>query len=49
MGLNLLRDTGTPIDQQKFTWKDMVQMPVSKLDINAFTRVRSQHEKEYTL
>ncbi len=40
MGLNLLRDTGTPIDQQKFTWKDMVQTPVSKLDIDAFTRVR---------
>ena len=40
MGLNLLRDKGTPIDQQKFTWKDMVQKPVSKLDIDAFTRVR---------
>ena len=40
MGLNLLRDTGTPIDLQRFTWKDMVQKPVSKLDIDAFTRVR---------
>ena len=40
MGLNLLRDKGTPLDQQKFTWTDMVQKPVSKLDIDAFTRVR---------
>jgi hypothetical protein len=40
MALNLLRDKGVPIDQQKFTWKDLVQKPISKLNDDAFTRVR---------
>ena len=40
MGLNLLRDKGTPIDRQNFTWKDLVQKPISKLNVDAFTRVR---------
>lgn len=40
MTINLLRDRGTPLDQQRFTWKDMVQKPISKLDDDAFTRVR---------
>ena len=40
MAIDLLKDRGTPIDQQKFTWKDLVQPPYSKLDDDAFTRVR---------
>jgi hypothetical protein len=40
MAIDLLKDHGTPIGQQCFTWKDMVQPPYSKLDDDAFTRVR---------
>jgi hypothetical protein len=40
MGLNLHRDKGTPLDRQRFTWKELVQLPYSKLDDDAFTRVR---------
>ena len=40
MAIHLLKDRGTPLEKQKFTWKDMVQPPFSKLDDDAFTRVR---------
>jgi hypothetical protein len=40
MTINLLQDKGTPLARQKFTWKDMVGKPISKLDDDAFTRVR---------
>lgn len=40
MSLNLLDSHGTPLDKQKFTWKELVQKPISKLDDDAFTRVR---------
>ncbi|HVJ18869.1 MAG TPA: hypothetical protein VM686_25790 [Polyangiaceae bacterium] len=40
MAIDLLRDRGTPLDQQRFTWKELVQAPYSKLDDDAFTRVR---------
>ena len=40
MTLNLLQDKGTPIAKQHFTWKELVQKPYSKLDDDAFTRVR---------
>src|SRR5689334_20792583 len=40
MTINLLKDKGTPLEQQKFTWKELVQPPYSKLDDDAFTRVR---------
>src|SRR3954466_9778377 len=40
MALALLREKGTPLERQKFTWKDIVQTPISKLDDDAFTRVR---------
>lgn len=40
MTINLLKDKGTPLAKQKFTWKDMVGKPISKLDDDAFTRVR---------
>lgn len=31
---------GTPLEQQRLTWRDMVGKPISKLDDDAFTRVR---------
>ena len=31
---------GTPLERQRFTWKEMVARPISKLDDDAFTRVR---------
>lgn len=37
---NLWGSRGTPLDRQRFTWRDMVQQPISKLDDDAFTRVR---------
>jgi rubrerythrin len=40
MSLNILENTGTPIAQQRFTWRDMVQAPISKLDDDTYTRVR---------
>ena len=40
MAINLLRDTGVPLDQQRFTWRDLVHAPYNKLMDDAFTRVR---------
>ena len=40
MGLDLFKTKGTPLERQAFTWRDMVQPPISKLDDDAFTRVR---------
>src|SRR5215212_11595506 len=40
MALDLFRTRGTPLDRQLFTWRDLVQPPYSKLDDDAFTRVR---------
>jgi rubrerythrin len=40
MGLDLLKERGTDLDKQKFTWREMVSPPISKLDDDAFTRVR---------
>lgn len=31
---------GTPLEKQQFTWKDIASKPISKLDDDAFTRVR---------
>lgn len=41
MTINLFTDRGVPLDRQAFTWKDLVQKPISKLDDDAFTRVRT--------
>ncbi len=41
MTINLFTDRGVPLDRQKFTWKELVQKPISKLDDDAFTRVRT--------
>lgn len=40
MALNLFSSKGYAVDQQRFTWRDMVGKPISKLDDDAFTRVR---------
>ena len=40
MGLDIWKTKGTPLDRQTFTWRDLVQPPYSKLDDDAFTRVR---------
>ena len=40
MALSLLNTRGCDIDQQRFTWRELVQKPISKLDDDAFTRVR---------
>jgi rubrerythrin len=41
MAINLLTERGQPLDRQQFTWKDLVRNPISKLDDDAFTRVRT--------
>lgn len=40
MTVNIFDTKGTPLDKQKFTWRELVQEPISKLDDDAFTRVR---------
>lgn len=40
MALDLLGEKGTPLDKQKFTWREMSPPPYSKLDDDAFTRTR---------
>ncbi len=40
MALDLFKEKGVPLDRQVFTWKDLVRRPYSKLDDDAFTRVR---------
>ncbi|HEY1042231.1 MAG TPA: hypothetical protein VGE60_00050 [Telluria sp.] len=40
MALSLLNTKGCDIDKQRFTWRELVQTPISKLDDDAFARVR---------
>lgn len=40
MAFSLFDSKGTPIENQRYTWRDMVRTPLSKLDDDAFTRVR---------
>lgn len=40
MALDLFEEKGTPLSKQHFTWRELVQKPISKLDDDAFTRVR---------
>ena len=40
MAINLLQDKGVPLAKQRMSWKDMVGKPISKLDDDAFTRIR---------
>jgi rubrerythrin len=40
MSFSIYSAKGTPVDRQRFTWRELVQKPISKLDDDAFTRVR---------
>lgn len=40
MSLDIFKERGVPLEDQRFTWRDVVQTPYSKLDDDAFTRVR---------
>jgi hypothetical protein len=40
MTLDIFKEKGIPLDKQVFTWRELVQAPTSKLDDDAFTRVR---------
>jgi hypothetical protein len=40
MALDLLQQQGVPVDRQRFTWRELVSPPISKLDDDAFTRIR---------
>ncbi len=41
MSIHLFEERGVPLDKQHFNWKELVQQPISKLDDDAFTRVRA--------
>jgi hypothetical protein len=40
MSIDILKEKGVPLDRQVFTWREMAGPPYSKLDSDAFTRVR---------
>jgi hypothetical protein len=40
MSLDIFKERGVPLEQQEFDWRDLVRTPYSKLDDDAFTRVR---------
>ena len=40
MALDILRERGVPLERQSFNWREIVGHPFSKLDDDAFTRVR---------
>ena len=40
MTVNLLSTRGCTLDQQRMSWKDLVQNTISKLDDDAYTRIR---------
>ncbi|HSN99693.1 MAG TPA: hypothetical protein VLS89_15465 [Candidatus Nanopelagicales bacterium] len=40
MALDIMKERGVPLDRQKFTWREIVNPPFSKLDADAFTRLR---------
>ena len=40
MTIHLFNNRGTPLEQQKFTWRELTPKPLSKLDDDAYTRVR---------
>ncbi|HEX5352855.1 MAG TPA: hypothetical protein VFW60_02125 [Rhodanobacteraceae bacterium] len=40
MALKLMEEKGTPLEQQRFTLRELTPAPMSKLDDDAFTRVR---------
>jgi rubrerythrin len=40
LSLDVMKERGVPLDRQQFTWKELVRDCYSKLDADAFTRVR---------
>jgi len=40
LALDIRKEKGMPLDRQEFDWRDLVRTPISKLDDDAFTRVR---------
>ena len=40
MALEILKERGVPLDKQVFTWREMAGPTYSKLNDDAFTRVR---------
>jgi hypothetical protein len=40
MGLDLKAERGIPLERQEFDWKELAGLPYSKLDSDAFSRVR---------
>jgi hypothetical protein len=40
MAFNLFSSKGCPVEQQRYTWRDLVGKPISKLNDDAYTRVR---------
>lgn len=40
MSIKLFDSKGTPLEKQRYTWKELAGPPLSKLDDDAFTRVR---------
>jgi hypothetical protein len=40
MTIDLLKERGVPLAHQRLSWREMVREPISKLDDDAFTRVR---------
>ena len=40
MALDLFKEKGVPVERQEFNWRDLVKEPTSKLNDDAFTRVR---------
>lgn len=40
MTLDIFKERGTPLDRQTFDWRTLAGSPISKLDDDAFTRVR---------
>lgn len=40
MAIDLLHDRGTPLEKQRFTWRELAPPPYRKLNDEAFTRVR---------
>ena len=40
MAIDIFSRKGTPLDKQRFTWRDLVQKPISKLDDDTYTRIR---------
>ncbi len=40
MALDFMQERGVPLEKQVFDWRDIVRTPISKLNDDAFTRVR---------